>query len=191
MQVNSISINSHYQQLSFRSKDGNINSDTKIKLTPENKYQIAGLGTVLGFAMMLPFENKINDITKNSLPKTLGIVSLGLAAGTIVASGIMTLIKMFKKHHYEKMKENGQVDKINKKLQENKMSTAILKDAAYVAMAAGDAIIMTKLFDGNDIKNNLKNAGPISKILMLAGAVLTPLLAYDGIKNNIVATKGE
>ncbi len=191
MQVNNISINSHYQQLSFRSKDGNINSDTKIKLTPENKYQIAGLGTVLGFAMMLPFENKINDITKNSLPKTLGIVGLGLTAGTVIASGIMTLIKIFKKHHYEKMKENGQADKINKKLQENKMGTAILKDAAYVAMAAGDAIIMTKLFDGKNIKNNLKNAGPVSKILMLAGAVLTPLLAYDGIKNNIVATKGE
>lgn len=191
MQIKNISTGIYSHQPSCKGKNNNINSDTQIKLTPENKYQTAGLGMVLGLGVMLPFENKINNIAKNSLPKALGIVGLGLAAGTIVASGITVLAKMFKKSYYEKMKQNRQIDKINKKLQEDKTSTALLKDIGYVTMAAGDAIIMTKLFDGNDIKNNLKNSGPISKIFMLAGAVLTPLIMYDGIKNNIVKTKGE
>ena len=162
--------------------------DTSIKYTSENKQEIVGLGSVLGFTILMPFSKKIDNIAKTSAPKAFGLIGLGLAGGTVVSAGIVTLVKMFQKSCYKKMEQNGQADKIKNKLKNEKASDFLLRYLSYIPVIAGDIVCLDVLSKDN-IKDSIRQAKPISKALMLTGAILTPLIGYVHIKNNIVKSE--
>ena len=162
--------------------------DTSIKYTSENKQEIVGLGSVLGFTILMPFSKKIDNIAKTSAPKAIGLIGLGLAGGTVVSAGIVTLVKMFQKSCYKKMEQNGQADKIKNKLKNEKASDFLLRYLSYIPVIAGDIVCLDVLSKDN-IKDSIRQAKPISKALMLTGAILTPLIGYAHIKNNIVKSE--
>ena len=95
---------------------------------------------------------------------------------------------MFQKSYYKKMEQNGQADKIKNKLKNEKTSDFLLRYLSYIPVIAGDIVCLDVLNKGN-IKDGFKQAKPISKVLMLAGAILTPLIGYTHIKNNIVKSE--
>lgn len=162
--------------------------DTSIKYTSENKQEIVGLGSVLGFTILMPFSKKIDNIAKTSAPKAFGLIGLGLAGGTVVSAGIVTLVKMFQKSCYKKMEQNGQADKIKNKLKNEKASDFLLRYLSYIPVIAGDIVCLDVLSKDN-IKDSIRQTKPISKALMLTGAILTPLIGYAHIKNNIVKSE--
>lgn len=170
------------------SKCENTDSDINIKYTSENKQEIIELGSVLGFSLLLPFSKKINNMAKTSTPKALGLIGLGLAGGTLVSAGIVTFIKMFQKTCYKKMEQNGQADKIKNKLENEKTSDFLLRYLSYVPIIAGD-IKCLDVLNKDNIKDSFKQAKPTSKALMLTSAILTPLIGYSHIKNNIVKSQ--